>query len=69
MWSTSLRDVTCCSHILGIPPHAKELMPQDSAYTLGMHPANIPQRGRPSHSARATLVGRELGEWPRMGIS
>lgn len=36
MWSTSLRDVTCCSYILGIPPHAKELILQDSAYTLGM---------------------------------
>lgn len=35
MWSTSLRDVTCCSHNLGIPPHAKELMLQDSAFTLG----------------------------------
>lgn len=35
MWSTSLRDVTCCSYILGIPPHAKELILQDSAYTLG----------------------------------
>lgn len=69
MWSTSLRDVTCCSHILGIPPHAKELMLQDSAYTLGTTLPTSHRRGRPSHSARATLVGRELGEWPRMGIS
>lgn len=54
---------------LGDPPSCQGA---DTA-RLSIHsrysPASIPQRGRPSYSAGATQVGRELGGWPRMGIS
>lgn len=71
MWNTSLRDVTCCFHILGIPPHQGA-----DAVRLSTHcrynPDSMPQKRRPSPSAGAPtpLVGGELGGWPGgLGVS
>lgn len=62
MWSPGLRDVTCCSHIVGIPPHQGA-----DASRLSTHcrynPDSVPQRGHPNPSTGATKVGGGGGGW------